>query len=602
LIALALLLPTGPAVAKKRKPCPDAAYVVQDAPIIPGDTSLQHNGLLVSAGKLSVGGSCPPVKVKQKASKKGTKLSARFKSCTGLQGPVVFKGMVNAACTSLTGKLAGKKAQLTKDVAATAVPSGTVSGLVRIARVVPVPEDTRSEMLAQAAQLAALGVTVRDDGSALVYPSVGAAGWRVTIGDVETNTNADGAFTVTLDTPGATEGVLYHPAQDTDAAVVFWLVPHLAGGGGTPTPVDIELQMQGPCGMNEAPAVNPPYCASLSPLARALEELRVHPAVTFVWNLGPLGSYPSLTPTGCRDQDGGFGLSGTTTLGVLTNYVGSTCDTQVTLGCCENELGSIKVSIKSAFGKLTGFKPVSCQPNHKGRFCDDVLHDDVGAQVPAGIVNASHVFTFPKSVTQPVAPNVPVTVTVHNNACYGETVVTKTVNDLGGTLAPLTGGKVLHYTTGPGGRFTYMADVPLTYTPPNCPVGKPNPVDTYNFEAGGASVDVSFQMPCSVTSTTTVTGGGTTTTVQVGRAVHLLYSTGGVPAGSDLCLSRVGGGHVVAAHAPFCLTSHLHAQLGTITIDGSGSYVDPDLDDRMQPCGFGEVLPSVSGCGPDSVP
>src|SRR5262249_52955771 len=285
---------------------------------IPGDTSLQHNGVLVSGGKLSVGGSCLPVKVKQKASKKGTRLTARFKSCTGLQGPVVFKGQVNAACTSLTAKLSGKKAQLQKDIAATAVPSGTVSGLVRIARAIPVPADARTEMLAQAAQLAVLGVTVRDDGSALVYPSVGAAGWRVTIGDLEAHTNADGAFTVTLDKPGPTEGVLYHPGQDADAAVVFWLVPHLAGGGGTPTPVDIELEMQGPCGMNENPADNPTYCSSLSPLlARAVAELSVHPAITFAWKLGPLGSYPSLTPTACRDQDGGFGLSGTTTLAVL---------------------------------------------------------------------------------------------------------------------------------------------------------------------------------------------------------------------------------------------------------------------------------------------
>ncbi|HEV7733998.1 MAG TPA: hypothetical protein VGR62_17640 [Candidatus Binatia bacterium] len=604
LAALDLVLLTATSDARKRPPCPDAAYIAQDAPIVPGDESLQHNGLVLVGKTIGVGGACAPTRVKLKTSKKGTRLRVRFKSCAGVTGPVALKATIDAACTTLTGTLTGRKAKLARDVTATAVPTGAVTGIARIVRAMAVPEAARAEVLANRSQVELLGGTVREDGSAILHAPVGAGGWRVTVGDRETYTRADGTFDLVLDTVGPTEGTLYHPAEDTEPAVVFWLVPHLAAAGSTPVPIDIELETQGACGMDDAPADNPAHCAAVAPSLAAHADHGDGPVtapVTFVFTLGALGSYPSLTSTSCRDQDGGFGLSGTTIAGALTNYVGSTCDTQVTLGCCDNELGSIKVSIKSALGKLTGFTPIGCQKNHKGRFCDDLLHDDVGAQVPAGIVNASSVLSYAKAVTQPVSPLVPVPVTVHHNACYGETIVTRTVSDLGGTLTGLAGNKVLHYTTSPAGNFTFVADVTIVYIPPPaCPAGLTNPTDVYHFEADGYGVDVTFQMGCSLVTTTTTGGGVTTTTLQTGRAVRLIYETGGSAAGTDVCLSRIGGACVTAAHPPMCSYTHLHALSTTITIDGTGSYIDPHLN-LMQPCGYGEVV-TVSGCGPDTVP
>ncbi len=507
---------------------------MEDAPIIPGDQSLHHNGIVVRGGEIAVGGSCAAVRVRQKVSKRGTHLNARWPQCMNVKGPVRFRGIVDPTCTTLKGTLVGRRAKLHRPLHATAAPAGEVHGIVRIVRVVAVPESTRADVLADKTRIEAEGATVAPDGSAIAHAPTGAAGWRVALGDRETRTRADGSFTLTLDPATATEGVLYHPAQDQDPAVAFWVVPYLAPAGGTPTPIDVEVDFQGACGMNESPADNPAYCATLGPgalLRGPGPDLDPTADVTFVWKLGPLGSYPSLAPTGCRDQDGGFGLSGTSTLGALTNYIGSTCDTQVTLGCCDNELGSIKVSIKSAFGYFTGFKPVSCQKNHKGRFCDDVLHDDVGVGVPAGVANASAVLGFPKSVTQPVQPSVPVPVTVHNNACYGETIVTKTVDDLHGTLATLTGGKVLHYTTGPAGRFTYVADVGLTYTPPACPPNNAplNATDVYDFEAEGNSVDVTFLMACPPTTTTTTTTTTTSTTSSTTATTTTSTSTTTLP-------------------------------------------------------------------------
>jgi hypothetical protein len=618
-VALALL--PAPAGAKKRTPCGDTSWAVETAPIVPGDATLAHNGIVLRDGKLALGGVCAPVKAKRKASKKGTRLGAKWKSCTGVTGPVKLTATTDATCQSLTGKVTGKKAVLNVTLAATAVPTGDVLGQVRIVRAVAVPAEVRSEALAQASAIAALGKTVAPDGSSIANAPIGAGGWRVRIGDKTTSTDKNGMFRLRLDPAPPTELELVHPAE-TDPSVVFFALPHLVAAGGTPVPVDVEVTTQGACGMDEAPADEPAYCAALpeaSPVAmktHAAHHAHHHAAdsavaapITFTFKTGALGSYPSYSSTSCADQDGGFGFSGETTFGALTNYLFSTCDTQVTFGCCDNELGSIKVSIKTALGKLTGFKPISCNKNHKGRQCQDVLQGDVGVQVPAGKAsgqaNIQSVFGLPASVTQPVTPGASVPVTVHHNGCYGETAVEKTLDELhgslSGTFTTASGGmKIYHYTTKPGG-FTFTADVPITYTAGSCPPGKTTASDAYDFSADGDTATVVFVANCaSTTTTTTVTSGSTTTTI-AGRAVHMLFQTGSAAAGSNVCLSRITGGCVAQIHQPNCAYVHLHAnnEFG-IGIDGAGPYQDPHISMNVQ-CGYGEVL-TVPGCGPDSVP
>ena len=260
-VALGIALAVGPgalAIARKRPPCADAAYVVKDAPIVPGDHSLQHNGIVVRGGEMAIGGSCAAVRVREKGSKGGTHLEARWAACMNVKGTVRFRGIVDPTCTTLKGKLVGRKAKLHRTLSATAAPAGEVHGVVRIVRVVAVPEAARADVLAHKTQIEAEGATVLVDGSGIANAPVGAGGWRVTLGDRETRTRADGSFTLTLDPATATEGVLYHPAQDQDPAVAFWVVPYLAPAGGTPTPIDVEVDFQGACGMNTNPADNPP--------------------------------------------------------------------------------------------------------------------------------------------------------------------------------------------------------------------------------------------------------------------------------------------------------------------------------------------------------
>lgn len=605
LMAVTLATSARPADAKPGPPpCADAAYVVAEAPLIPGDTTLAHNALVVAGRTLAAGGSCTATKARVKRTKGGTRLAARWKRCTGIEGPVAFKGGIDGSCTRLTGRLRGRKARLTRTVEATVSPAGTLSGLLRLIPAIAVPESARAELLAQRAAIAALGGTVADDGSVIRRPATGAGGWLVTLGERRAYARADGTFTIARDPLGPTEGLVFHPSDETVPVGAFWVVPHLVAAGATPTPIDVEVRTQGACGMDENPADEPAHCAALAPPPAATPRPRTRtptPQITFTWTTGPLGTYPSYARTSCVDQDGGIGLSGETILGAITNYYGSTCETQVTLGCCENELGTIYMSIKTTLGKLTGFKPVGCEKNHKGRLCNDLLRGDVGVQVPAGIVNARSTLGLPNAIEQPVGPQQVVPVTVHHNACYGETVVTKTVDELNGTLGTLSNGKVLHYAQAATGRFTFTPDVALAYASPACQPGESlDGRDVYEFAADGFVATVTFRMICSPSTTSTTTVTSVTTSTIAGRAVTLLLPTGSFGAGTALCLSRITGGCVTPAHAPFCTYEHLHAAGTTIAIDGAGAYVDPHLSVGEQ-CGYGGIV-TVAGCGPDGVP
>jgi hypothetical protein len=180
LLALALtLLDAAGVSAAKRKPCGDTSWVVEDAPILPDDASLQHNGVVLRDGRLAVGGGCPAVKAKRKAGKKGTRLAARWKSCAGVTGPVRFKGTTDPTCATLSGTLRARKGGLRKAIAAVAVPTGVVTGQVRVVRRVAVPVEARAGVLDYRAQLEASGRSLAADGSTVDDPPSGAAGWLV---------------------------------------------------------------------------------------------------------------------------------------------------------------------------------------------------------------------------------------------------------------------------------------------------------------------------------------------------------------------------------------------------------------------------------------
>jgi hypothetical protein len=79
-----------------------------------------------------------------------------------------------------------------------------------------------------------------------------------------------------------------------------------------------------------------------------------------------------------------------------------------------------------------------------------------------------------------------------------------------------------------------------------------------------------------------------------GRAVLLDFDTGPYPATTILCLDQVIGGCVAGEDA--CTGDHLHQSIGLV--GEGGSFPDPNGAE----CGHGQIIPSQSGCGPDTVP
>ena len=79
-----------------------------------------------------------------------------------------------------------------------------------------------------------------------------------------------------------------------------------------------------------------------------------------------------------------------------------------------------------------------------------------------------------------------------------------------------------------------------------------------------------------------------------GRAVLLDFDTGPYPATTILCLDQVVGGCI--AGQDVCEGDHLHQSIGLVGEGGSFPDQNPGA------CGHGQIIPSQSGCGPDTVP
>ena len=120
-------------------------------------------------------------------------------------------------------------------------------------------------------------------------------------------------------------------------------------------------------------------------------------------------------------------------------------------------------------------------------------------QVPAGSASGQpqiqSVFGFPASVGQPVTPGQVVPVTVHHNGCYGSTDVEKTLDELGGVLSGVTGGKIDHFTL-TGTKFTFTPDVAISDRAGQCPAGKATASDSCAFTTDGYTATVTFTMNC----------------------------------------------------------------------------------------------------------
>lgn len=118
IVALAVALGVASDVEAARKPKPTpctGTYVVSGDPLV---GSAVPDALVIGSTIASASG-CPATKVKLKAKKKGTLVTAKWSSCPGITGKAILTGKIGADCATFTGAFKAKKSKIKRSVTAT---------------------------------------------------------------------------------------------------------------------------------------------------------------------------------------------------------------------------------------------------------------------------------------------------------------------------------------------------------------------------------------------------------------------------------------------------------------------------------------------------
>lgn len=106
LAAAALLLPAATAAAKYKK-CPDGNFVLDRPPIFSRDDGSRFDAVILTGKKVAIRSGCKAVRAHVTRTKKGTKISARWRDCQGVAN-VRLKAKIDPDCLKLAGKLKSK--------------------------------------------------------------------------------------------------------------------------------------------------------------------------------------------------------------------------------------------------------------------------------------------------------------------------------------------------------------------------------------------------------------------------------------------------------------------------------------------------------------
>jgi len=395
--------------------------------------------------------------------------------------------------------------------------AGPLAGRIVLAKTIEFPTPAWPEVAANAALLQDAGFSVAMDGSSITGPPQPAGGWLVVLGSQRARTDANGVFRLDVPSGSPVEGQLYHPSN-ADMPMARFLLTEL-GTPSVPGQLDVELATKGRCGMNVNPAADSVQCGGARSAPHTAHDhglaeravLNPDPDLYPPKITGDLGTYPNPDPAAeqvaCLDYDGYIqtGERGDSSLMGAISYPGSTCYVQVELGCCDNEAATIRRRIANLFDEER-FPVLSCFPNHRGRYCQQITKGDIAARAKSVTARASERGDIY------VTPTEKPTVDVHNNGCYGETHVTVRENAVGGVLvAPGFDGVTLPHDDG----SAYFVDRQLQYWPPfECPAD-PEAVDIFDFEVDGAVTTLAFHCvqecppppgrfySCTTTTTTT---------------------------------------------------------------------------------------------------
>jgi hypothetical protein len=107
LVVLALVA-AAPALAVKAKKCPDGSFVIDGPELVPaGDVASRFDAITVEGRKVSIASGCEAVRAKRVRTRKGTKLTARWRTC-GELSRVRLRVRIDKDCLQLAGKLKAK--------------------------------------------------------------------------------------------------------------------------------------------------------------------------------------------------------------------------------------------------------------------------------------------------------------------------------------------------------------------------------------------------------------------------------------------------------------------------------------------------------------
>ncbi|HEV7733623.1 MAG TPA: S8 family peptidase [Candidatus Binatia bacterium] len=131
LVVLAVLWAGQAVAAKKPAACPGGAFraTAESLPLLPDVTS---DGLVIANGEASIVGTCGRTTAKLKRTRKGTRVTATWLACDGVNGKVRLKAMIDAAtCRELRGRLRSKKPRSRRKIVAH-LAQGAVHGGVAV--------------------------------------------------------------------------------------------------------------------------------------------------------------------------------------------------------------------------------------------------------------------------------------------------------------------------------------------------------------------------------------------------------------------------------------------------------------------------------------
>src|SRR5262245_19180582 len=112
-LILATALPPASVEGKRkprRVPCPGGTFLVIGDSLIPGGAPPFEDRLQLGGGRLAFSSGCPATAMKARATRRGTRVRARWSGCPGLAGHVRLKGVIDPlTCSVMVGKLRAKK-------------------------------------------------------------------------------------------------------------------------------------------------------------------------------------------------------------------------------------------------------------------------------------------------------------------------------------------------------------------------------------------------------------------------------------------------------------------------------------------------------------